>query len=281
MAGVCVRIADEAGACYGVERALDMVVRATEAAQGPVYTLGPLIHNPRVVADLAHRGVRVADAPEDARGATLLLRTHGVSPDEELRARSCCADVLDATCPFVKRVHAAAGRLVREGRQVVVVGEPGHPEVMGTCGHAPGAIVIPTADAAREAELGERVGVVVQTTIARATLEAVLGALRDRVDDLEVVDTICDATAGHQASAARLARESDVMVVVGGRNSANTTHLAQICAELCPTHHIESELELEASWFESATTVGITAGASTPAAHIEAVRAAICEMVGA
>lgn len=280
MAAARVIVADEAGACYGVERALDMAARAAEESGGPVFTLGPLIHNSRVVADLASRGVGVADGPEDASGGTLLLRTHGVAPAEEELARSCCARVLDATCPFVKRVHAAVGRLVREGRQVVVVGEKGHPEVVGTCGYAPNAIVVGSAGEAASAPLGGRVGVVVQTTLARRVLEEVLAVLRERVEDLEVVDTICDATAGHQAAALRLAEQVDVMVVVGGKNSANTTHLAQICSDVCPTHHIESEDELDPAWFRRAEAIGITAGASTPQAHIAAMRRAIEEMAG-
>lgn len=278
MGRVRVVIADEAGACYGVERALDMVMRASGEG-GTTYTLGPLIHNPRVMADLSERGVRVADVPEDAAGGTLVLRAHGVSPDEETRAHAACARVLDATCPFVKRVHLAAERLAREGRQVVIAGEAGHPEVEGTHGHVPDALVIGSAGEVATAPLEGRVGVVVQTTLARSTLDAIVSALRDRVDDVEVVDTICSATAGHQAAALRLAAEADVMVVVGGKNSANTRHLAEICAPLCPTHHIEGEDELDPAWFEGATTVGITAGASTPASHIEAVRAAIEGMV--
>ncbi|MDO4848162.1 MAG: 4-hydroxy-3-methylbut-2-enyl diphosphate reductase [Coriobacteriia bacterium] len=274
-----IQIASEAGACYGVERALKMVEEAAESSEVPVHTLGPLIHNPRVVGSLAEKGVTVVSSPEEAAGHTLLLRTHGVTPDEESRARGLCHEVLDATCPFVKKVHLAAARLAREGYQVVVVGEKGHPEVEATLPHAPGAVVVGNPDEAAGLPAAKKIGVVVQTTQSRANLEAVVAALLGRAEELRVVNTICDATSGHQGACAELAEKADVMVVVGGRISANTKRLAEIAAGLCPrTHHIEGADELEASWFEGAGLIGVTAGASTPAAHIEAVQARIAEL---
>lgn len=276
-----IRIAREAGACYGVERALEMVESAAGENESPVRTLGPLIHNPRVVADLASRGVAAVADPAEAAGATLLLRTHGTAPDEERRARELCARVLDATCPFVKKVHAAAERLSREGYQVVVVGESGHPEVEATLPHAPGAVVVGSAGEACALPRARRIGVVVQTTARRALLEEVVRALLGRAEEVRVVNTICEATAGHQAAADELAREADVMVVIGGRNSANTTRLAEIAAARCPrTHHVEGADELIAEWFEGAELIGITAGASTPASQIQSVRDEIERLLG-
>ena len=164
---VHIQIASEAGACYGVERALRMVEDAAKTSPVPVHTLGPLIHNPRVVADLALKGVTVVDSPEESAGDTLLLRTHGVTPNEERRARKLCHDVLDATCPFVKKVHLAASRLYREGYQVVVVGEAGHPEVEATLPHAPGAVVVGDASEVADLPACKKIGVVVQTTQSR------------------------------------------------------------------------------------------------------------------
>ena len=277
-----IRIADEAGACYGVERALQMVeTAAAEERPGSVHTLGPLIHNPRVIQGLAEKGVDAVDSPEEAAGDTLLLRTHGTVPEEEARARELCARVLDATCPFVKKVHMAAERLSREGYQVVVVGEAGHPEVEATLPHAPGAVVVGSAAEAAALPHARKVGVVVQTTARRALLEEVTCALLGIAEEVRVVNTICEATSGHQAAAERLAGEADVMIVIGGRISANTTRLAEISAAHCPkTHHVEGADELRAEWFEGAELVGITAGASTPASQIEAVRAEIEELVG-
>ena len=276
-----IRVAREAGACYGVERALQMVESAADERAGAVHTLGPLIHNPRVVAGLEERGVTVVSSPEEAAGDALLLRTHGVTPDEEERARRLCARVLDATCPFVKKVHLAAERLSAEGYQVVVVGEAGHPEVEATLPHAPGAVVVGTAAEAAALPHARKVGVVVQTTARRALLAEVVGALLGVAEEVRVINTICEATSGHQAAADALAREADVMVVIGGRNSANTTRLAEISAASCPrTHHVEGDDELRPEWFEGASLIGITAGASTPASQIEAVRAEIARMVG-
>ncbi len=273
-------IAREAGACYGVERALEMVEDASNRS-GHVHTLGPLIHNPRVVADLAAKGVSVVSSPEEARGDTLLLRTHGTAPDEEARARTLCSCVLDATCPFVKKTHVAAARLASEGYKVVVVGEAGHPEVEATLAHAPGAVVVGSVEQALALPELHRVGVVVQTTARQALLAEVVGALVGRAEEVRVVNTICEATSGHQEATDELAREADVMVVIGGRISANTTRLAEISAMRCPrTHHVEGADELEAPWFEGAQTIGITAGASTPASQIEAVRARVEELVG-
>lgn len=274
-------IADEAGACYGVERALRMVEEAVSAGAGDVRTLGPLIHNPRVVDSLAEEGVKVVSSPEEAAGATLVLRTHGVTPAEEERARALCREVLDATCPFVKKVHVAVERLAREGYQVVIVGESGHPEVEATLAHAPGAIVVNSAEEALALEHVRRIGVVVQTTQSAARLAECVDALLTRCDELHVVNTICEATSGHQGACRRLAERADVMVVIGGRNSANTTRLAEIARSCCErTHHIEGADELDPAWFDGAETIGVTAGASTPAAHIQTVVAAIESLVG-
>ncbi|HJA28917.1 MAG TPA: 4-hydroxy-3-methylbut-2-enyl diphosphate reductase [Candidatus Olsenella pullicola] len=277
-----IRVADEAGACYGVERALQMVESAAAGGAGVVHTLGPLIHNPRVISDLAARGVDAVGSPEEAAGDTLLLRTHGTVPEEEARARELCSRVLDATCPFVKKVHLAAERLSSEGYQVVVVGEAGHPEVEATLPHAPGAVVVGSAEQAAALPHARKVGVVVQTTARRALLSEVVEALLGVAEEVRVINTICEATSGHQAAAERLAGEADVMIVIGGRISANTTRLAEISTARCPrTHHVEGADELRAEWFSDAALIGITAGASTPASQIEAVRAEIERMVGA
>lgn len=269
-----VEVAAKAGACYGVQRALELVWQTVERAQGPICTLGPIIHNPTIVHELEDRGACVVDAPEDApAGATLILRTHGVPPTVEQRAAAAGLETLDATCPFVKKVHVAAERLAQEDYDVVVVGESGHPEVEGTLGHVTGAIVVGSAEEAIRARVGRRVGLVVQTTLAESVLRDVVGALLSRCDEVRVLNTICSATSERQQAAADLASQSDVMVVIGGRNSANTTHLADICRERCAaTYHIELADELDPSWFQGVERIGITAGASTPFSQIEDVR---------
>ena len=279
-----IEVAAHAGVCYGVERALDLANRAgDEAAGAPVHTLGPLIHNPLVVRELEERGVHLADTLDDAVEGTLVIRAHGVVPQVIEDARKRGLTVLDATCPYVKKVHHAAEKLAAEGYQLIVVGEPGHPEVEGIMGHAgSGACVVSTPADLEGLELKHKVGIVVQTTQTAAALAAVVDALLPRVGELCVVNTICEATQERQDSAAELAARADVMVVVGGRNSGNTRRLAQICAERCErTHHIEDASEIEDGWFAGASLIGVTAGASTPAAHIDRAVAAIRTVTGA
>ena len=279
-----IEIAAHAGVCYGVERALDLANRAGEEAAGaPVHTLGPLIHNPLVVRELEERGVHLAETLDDAEEGTLVIRAHGVVPQVIEDARKRGLTVLDATCPYVKKVHHAAEKLASEGYQLIVVGEPGHPEVEGIMGHAgEGACVVSTPEDLDGLALNRKVGIVVQTTQTTAALSAVVDALLPRVGELRVVNTICEATQERQDSAAELAMRADVMIVVGGRNSGNTRRLAQICAKRCErTHHIEDAAEIDNSWFTGADLIGITAGASTPAAHIDRAVAAIRTTTGA
>lgn len=273
-------VAEHAGACYGVERALKLAAATAEGARGPVHTLGPLIHNPLVVDELAGAGVGLAERLEDVQEGTLIVRTHGVVPQviEDARARGL--EVVDATCPYVKKVHHAAARLIEEGYQLIVVGEAGHPEVEGILGHAGGeAWVVGDASDLDGIELAKRVGVVVQTTQTADRLAAVVSALSRRVQELKLVNTICEATSERQRAAAELAERAGCMLVIGGKNSGNTRRLAEICRARCAnTHHIEDAAELDAAWFEGVGLCGITAGASTPQTHIERALARIGEL---
>ena len=267
-------IARHAGACYGVERALRMVERCLDEGHACVRTLGPLIHNPGVVARLAARGATaVAGLNEVPAGATVVIRSHGVVPQVVADAHARGLDVVDATCPHVKKAHDGAARLAAEGFQVVVVGEAGHPEVEGILARAgEGALVVGSAEEARRARLGKRVGVVVQTTQSQDLLAAVVAEIVVRVRELSVVNTVCAATVQRQGAARTLAGQVDAMVVVGGKNSGNTRRLAQVCEAGCArVHHVEEPGELEAAWFAGCVRIGVTAGASTPADQIDAV----------
>lgn len=276
-------IARHAGACYGVERALRLVEGCIEERRPDVHTLGPLIHNPGVVARLASQGVTAVEGAEGlAPGATVVLRSHGVAPGVAEDALARGLSVVDATCPHVKKAHDGAARLAAEGYQVVVVGESGHPEVEGILARAgEGAVVAGCADDVDRAKLARRVGVVVQTTQTRELLAEVVARLVGRVEELRVLNTVCAATEQRQKAARELAGEADAMVVVGGRNSGNTRRLAEVCAPACPnTHHVEDPGELEASWFEGCARIGVTAGASTPAEQVRAVVERIGELTG-
>ncbi|MDN0054412.1 4-hydroxy-3-methylbut-2-enyl diphosphate reductase [Collinsella ihumii] len=278
-----IEIAAHAGVCYGVERALSMAADAATSAPAPVHTLGPLIHNPLVVKELEAQGVGLAETLDDAASGSIIIRAHGVVPAVIEQARARDLTVLDATCPYVKRVHAAAEKLVREGYQLIVVGESGHPEVEGIMGHADGAArVVSCANDLADLEISNRVGVVVQTTQTQATLASVVSALLTRASEVRVINTICSATQERQQAASELASRADVMIVVGGKNSGNTRRLAQICAERCErTHHVEDACEIDPAWLTGAGLIGITAGASTPSSHIERAVKAIMETTGA
>lgn len=275
-----IRVAEHAGACYGVNRALELARRCALEHAEPVHTLGPLIHNPIVVEELAEQGVGLSQSLDEIDRGSVIIRSHGVVPQviEDARARGL--SVVDATCPYVKKVHKAASNLVHEGYDLIIVGESGHPEVEGIVGHAEGkAHVVASPQDLDGLTLGKRVGVVVQTTQTAANLSAVVAALAPLVSELRVVNTICAATSERQRAAASLASEADIMIVVGGKNSGNTRRLAQICHAACQkTHHIEDAAELDRSWFDGARLIGITAGASTPQAHIERVVSAIERM---
>jgi 4-hydroxy-3-methylbut-2-enyl diphosphate reductase len=276
-------VARYAGYCYGVERALRTTEEALEAAVGPVASLGPIIHNPTVVGQLEARGVAVVDHAEEVESGTLIVRTHGVAPHVVERARERQLAVVDATCPFVAVAQRKAASLREAGYAVVVLGERDHPEVAGLQGFAgEGAVVVEDAAGLPLERLrGRRVGLVVQTTQTRANLASVVAVLAPAAREMLVYNTICDATEKRQDAACELAAEVDAVVVVGGRNSANTARLAQLCEAIEPrTHHIESAAELRPEWFTGAARVGVTAGASTPDEEIEATVVALVDLCG-
>lgn len=260
-----VLVARHAGVCYGVERALKLAEEAAGSGR-PVHTLGPLIHNPQAVQALRERGVEVAGCLEDADGGTLVIRSHGVDPSIIAAAREKGLDVVDATCPFVTAAHKCAAELIRDGYSVVIVGEAEHPEVEGIMAHAGGnALVVQSASDLPKRLPSRRIGIVVQTTQTMSRLTEVVDALLPRASELRVCNTICSATGKRQQSAEELARSVDVMVVVGGHNSGNTTRLTEICRAVNPrVHQVETAEELQTVWFDGAATVGVTAGASTP-----------------
>ncbi len=274
MGKVEVRLAEYAGACYGVQRALDMTYQVSSEG-GRVWTLGPLIHNPRVVNELEEEGIVAASSVDDITEGSVVIRSHGVVPEtiEELKRREF--RVVDATCPHVLRAQRAAEKLARDGFYVLVIGEAGHPEVEGISAHARAAggkcsIVAEPADIPEA--LPAQVGVVVQTTQSRKVLNAVVDALCQKGIQPLVKDTICFATTQRQEAAVQLAQDAQVMIVIGGRNSSNTTRLFELCQQYCDhAYHIETVDEIDPAWFEEGMIVGVSAGASTPENQIDAV----------
>ncbi len=267
--------AKHAGACYGVQRALDLALKSVEDG-GRAYTLGPLIHNPQVVEKLSDRGVTEVSAIEDAmRGSSVVIRSHGVTPQVMRAVVAAGNTVVDATCPHVARAQKAAADMARRLGSVVVVGEAGHPEVEGIVACARESterVYAVTSPDEVPADIEAPVGVVVQTTQQKDRLDAIVSHLRALGIEPEVKNTICFATSQRQDAAANLSDQVDAIVVIGGRNSSNTTRLFDICKAQCErTFHIESAAELDESWFSGVGTVGVTAGASTPEDQIAAV----------
>lgn len=261
-----IEVAEHAGYCYGVERALKITREAAEGSDQAIYTLGPIIHNPQVVQSLAAQNVREIGSLSDIDEGTIIIRSHGIDPRIIRKAKSRKIKVVDATCPFVKKAQRRAAQLVKEGYQLIIVGERNHPEVIGILAHAGNkALIAQDSDDVRSFHLSRKVGVVVQTTQLEENLKTVVAELLPKVSELLVYNTICNATLMRQLAAQDIALRTDIVLVVGGKNSANTTHLAQMCQQINPkTHHIEVASEIESSWFTKNCTVGVTAGASTP-----------------
>lgn len=261
-------VAQHAGFCFGVKRAVKM---AFEAAEGPeaVHTLGPIIHNPQVVEKLTQRGAKRVDSLDQVSEGTLILRSHGVSsPSVIQEAKARGLSVIDATCPYVTNAQNYARALISQGYQVILVGDPEHPETKSVLGHAGGEVIVGEDFEEIRKCLGsgtkKRIGIISQTTQTYSKFSEIVVRCLEISEEVKVFNTICYATEDRQTEAKTLARKVDRMVVVGGKNSANTTHLAEICQESVPTYHIETAAELEERWFEGAETVGVTAGASTP-----------------
>lgn len=265
-------LADKAGFCFGVKRAIST---AFEAADGRnVYCLGPLIHNPQEVERLRQAGVKTVENFTSLKpGDSLIIRSHGVPPRVLAQAREKGLQIIDLTCPFVGKAQRDAEALHQEGYQVVVVGEKKHPEVQSILGYAgDNAVVVETAEEVEGLTLQSRVGIVAQTTQSYGNFSEIVLRLLRLSKELKVFNTICNSTKERQDAARLLAGQVDVMLVVGGRNSANTSRLVSVCRkEGKPTYHIEVADEIQPAWLEGVSTVGVTAGASTPDWVVEGV----------
>jgi 4-hydroxy-3-methylbut-2-en-1-yl diphosphate reductase len=278
--------ARELGFCMGVRRAVDMM-EAAAGEMGPITSLGSTVHNPQVVERLRGHGVDVIATLEQVDARPVAITAHGVAPQvlQELEARG--ASVVDTTCPIVTRAQQWAKRLTDEGFGVIVFGDPEHKEVRGILGWANGRVVTMKDEAALDAPLPDwmpsRIGVLSQTTETEAHfarfVQRLLTVHMDRISELRVINTLCNATTSQQAATEELARQVDLMIVVGGRESANTRHLAEVAREHgVETYHVESAAEIEGAWVAGRERVGVSAGASTPDAVINAVVARLHEL---
>ncbi len=263
-----ITIAENSGFCYGVMRAIKMADEALR--KNPIiYSLGPIIHNPQVVEDYEKKGLMVSENLNDI-DAPVLIRSHGVPPETYKQIKEKKLDFIDATCPFVKEAQDYAKELYLEGYTVVIFGDKNHPEVKAHWGYTNyKAYIINSLEEAEKIK-SEKIGIISQTTQSIDKFSKVVAQLSKHSKKIKVYNTICDATEKRQKSAKELAKKSDVMIVIGGKNSANTRKLYEICLNYCKnTHYIETENELKKQWFAPNDRVGITAGASTPSYIIE------------
>ncbi|MFH1676801.1 MAG: 4-hydroxy-3-methylbut-2-enyl diphosphate reductase, partial [bacterium] len=261
-------VADKAGFCLGVERAIKLVLASIRDDKKPLYTYGPLIHNSQVVEYLESLGVKVADTIEEIpEYSRVVIRSHGIGPTEFHKMEERHFNIIDATCMFVKKAQRVASELYNEGYTVLILGLKDHPEVKALRDFVHDEAII----AASMDELPnfdnppEKLGVICQTTLNTKFFEEAVARLKEKVPNLVVRKTICDATEKRQFEAREIASEVDAMVVIGGKHSSNTRKLTDICRDkgVC-TYHIETPEELRPGWFLGRIKIGVTAGASTP-----------------
>lgn len=279
-------VAKSAGFCFGVERAVARVYEQIQAvkegkAQGPIYTYGPIIHNEEVVRDLEEKDVQVLDTEEDLENlpegqGTVIIRSHGVSRHVYDILNSRGVNVVDATCPFVKKIHKIVDEHSRAGEAVIIIGSPVHPEVEGIRGWGNGDTVVVENEAdAEDYNLpeGKKLCIVSQTTFNYNKFQELVEILEKKRYDKVVLNTICSATEERQLEARQIACEADTMIVIGGRHSSNTQKLYEICRKECEnTYYIQTLVDLDTKPFQCIGCVGITAGASTPNNIIEEVQ---------
>ena len=257
-------LAEHLGFCYGVKRAIE-IARQNASTDGTSSTLGPIIHNPQMVERLKNEGVGTVGSLDEMEDGLVIIRSHGVGPEVYEEAESRGLELVDATCPHVKKAQLSAKLLSEEGYTVVIIGEKNHPEVKSIFEWtAQDAYIIETEAEADVLPSIGKLGVVSQTTFSGEKFRSIVSHLLEKSREIKILRTICTATDLRQTAALELAENVDVMIVVGGKNSANTSRLAQLCATKCKTYHIETVAELQDDWLKNVNKIGITAGASTP-----------------
>jgi len=262
-----IELAAEMGLCFGVRRAIELAERAMQE-QDEVASLGAIVHNRQVVERLVTQGMRIIDSLDAIRSGSLIIPSHGIGPQIIDQVKACNVNVIDATCPIVRKAQTAARRLHQEGFKVVVFGDASHPEIEGVLSWA-GEDAIATLEVPEFGIPPRRLGILSQTTQSEARFASFLSQLITvdvaSLSEVYICNTICDATSKRQAAAMELAKKADLILVVGGHDSANTRHLAEICSSAgVTTFHIETAGEIDPSWHRERHRVGVTAGASTP-----------------
>lgn len=252
------------GFCFGVAITVKKAEEAVASGQS-VTTLGHVVHNPQMVTQLEEKGLRNAESVDEVESGTLFVRAHGLPVSVYEKAQAKGLQVLDATCPMVTKIHVQAEKLRADGYKIVVIGDPNHAEVKGTLSHVPGAWCIQRPEDVDALPRASRVGVVVQSTWSGTQFAEIVQRLTAKYYEVRAVNTICTDTHNRQFEAAHLSKDVEVMVVVGGKHSANTRHLAELSTQNgAKTYHIEGPDELEQQWFRGVKVAGLMSGASTP-----------------
>jgi 4-hydroxy-3-methylbut-2-enyl diphosphate reductase len=275
-------VARSAGFCFGVKRAINMATECAEGVDSEIYTYGPIIHNPQVVKKLEGARVFTKKRLEEMEACTVIIRSHGAKIEDFNVAQDKGLKIVDATCPFVKKSQEIVSRLTQEGYSVIVVGEKNHPEVQGVISYGSDDILVAaSAEELKGMPTKTKIGIVAQTTLSITTLQKVTSFCLTKASEVKVYNTICDATIIRQRESEEIATMVDCMLVVGGRNSANTNRLANLCRTIQPnTRHIEVAEEIKKEWFNGVARVGVTGGASTPSWLIEEVLTKINTLAG-
>jgi len=279
MKGPVVKVADSAGFCFGVERAVRYAEEMVAAGGCPLYSMGPVVHNEFVAEELAAKGLRVINDErefENLPEGKVLIRAHGVGRETEERLKALGFEIIDATCPFVKKIHRIVEKASMEGQKILIIGDPDHPEVKGILGWCRGpAYVLKSEEMIPGIPFSKTdpVTVVVQTTFHIKKFQKILDILLRLEYNATIANTICSATGERQEEAEKLANESEVMLVIGSETSSNSRRLYEICRKNCDhTYFIQNADDVKSEWFRDVKFVGITAGASTPRKIIEEVQ---------
>lgn len=274
-----IKIAEKSGFCFGVKRAINLAEKTADANQ-KVYTLGPVIHNPQEVERLDKKGIKTLKDPKKVKSGIVILRTHGIplKLHNELEKKKSI-DIIDATCPFVKRAQDIVKELSSKDETIIIVGEKVHPEVVALVSYGPGkCVVVENVKEAEKLKIQGNINIVSQTTQTPENFDSIVKSLKKRYK-VKVYNTICKATFDRQKAAEKLARTVDLMLVIGGKNSGNTTRLAQICSEKTKTYHIETDKDIDKKWFKNKKNIGLTAGASTPGWIIKQIQGRVEEVI--
>jgi 4-hydroxy-3-methylbut-2-enyl diphosphate reductase len=277
---VLIRKAKTQGFCFGVAITLKKAEETVAArGSGNVTTLGHIVHNPQMVQSFESKGLRNAHSVDEVESGTLFVRAHGLPVEVFEKAGAKGLEIVDATCPMVTKIHVQAEKLRADGYKIVVVGDPNHPEVKGTLSHVPGAWIVQNPSDVDALPRASRVGVVVQSTWSGTGFTEIVRKLSSKYYEVRAVNTICTDTHNRQSEAEKLAEEVEVMVVVGGKTSANTKHLADLAAAKgARSYHIEGPDELQGHWFDDVRVAGLMSGASTPGWLVDQVEARMADL---